>query len=46
LGPRIDIGDHRIAQQLRDLRLGRMAFGEYARRGQTILTPVLESFAA
>jgi hypothetical protein len=41
---RLELGDHRISQQLRDLHLGRALECQYTPRMQTILTPVLESF--
>ena len=43
---RLELGDHRISQQLRDLRLGRMVLSQYTPRAQLTLAPVLESFAA
>jgi hypothetical protein len=40
----LELGDHPIAQELRDLRLGRMLFCQYAPKYHAILSPVLESF--
>jgi hypothetical protein len=42
---KLELGDHRISQELRDLHLGRMVGCQYTPSMQTILTPVLESFA-
>jgi hypothetical protein len=42
---RLELGDHPIAQELRDLGLGRMLFCQYTPQYQAILSPVLESFA-
>lgn len=39
----LELGDHPIAQELRDLQLGRMAYCYYRPRFQAILSPVLES---
>ena len=41
----IRLGDHRISQELLDLHLGAMVQCEYTPSMQSILTPVLESFA-
>ncbi len=41
----LELGDHPITQELRDLDLGRMLFCQYAPQGQAILSPPLESFA-
>lgn len=43
---RLELGDHRMAQELRNLRLGQMLECAYAPRMQTILMPVMESFEA
>jgi hypothetical protein len=43
---RLDLGDHPIAQELRDLGLGRMLAYQYAPSYQSILSPALESFEA
>jgi mRNA-degrading endonuclease RelE of RelBE toxin-antitoxin system len=43
---KLELGDHRISQELRDLHLGGMVGCQYTPSMQTILTPVLESFAA
>lgn len=40
-----ELGDHPIAQELRELNLGRMLFCQYTPQYQVILSPVLESFA-
>jgi hypothetical protein len=40
------LGDHPIAQELEELGLGRMLAYQYAPSYQSILSPVLESFAA
>lgn len=42
---KLELGDHRISQELRDLHLGRMVECRYTPSMQFILTPVLESFA-
>lgn len=42
---RLELGDHRISQELRDMELGRMVLCQYTPSLQVILTPVLESFA-
>ena len=42
---RLELGDHSISQELRDLHLGRMVECQHAPNMQTILTRVLESFA-
>lgn len=41
----LELGDHPIAQELRDLSMGRMLFCQYAPKYQAILSPPLESFA-
>lgn len=41
----LELGDHPIAQELRDLKLGRMAYCFYSPAFQAILSPVLESFS-
>ena len=43
---RLELGDHPIAHELRDLRLGRAVHVQYIPQNQAILTPVLESYAA
>jgi hypothetical protein len=43
---RLELGDHPIAQELKELGLGRMLVYQYAPSYQSILSPVLESFAA
>jgi hypothetical protein len=42
---RLELGDHPIAQELKGLGLGRMLVYQYAPSYQSILSPVLESFA-
>ena len=42
---RLELGDHPIAQELEGLGIGRMLAYQYAPEYQTILTPVIESFA-
>jgi hypothetical protein len=39
----LELGDHPMAQELRDLRLGRMVACSYTPKTQAILSPVLES---
>jgi hypothetical protein len=41
----LELGDHPIAQELRDLNVGRMLFCQYTPQFPAILSPVLESFA-
>ena len=41
---RLELGDHPISQELRDLRLGRMVGYRYSPQLRSILTPVIESF--
>jgi hypothetical protein len=41
----LELGEHPIAQELRDLNLGRMLYCQYTPQFQAILSPVLESFA-
>lgn len=43
---KLELGDHRISQELRDLRVGRVLQSGYTPSMQIILTPVLETFAA
>jgi hypothetical protein len=43
---RLELGDHRIAEELKELRLGRVLGFGYCPQAQGILTPVFESFAA
>lgn len=43
---RLELGDHPVAQELRDLDLGRALAYEYCPQLQAILTPVLESHPA
>ena len=42
----IQLGEHRIAQELRDLKVGRVMAYHYCPQMQGILTPVIESYAA
>jgi hypothetical protein len=42
---RLELGDHPIAQELKGLDLGRMLAYQYAPSHQSVLSPVLESFA-
>jgi hypothetical protein len=42
---KLELGDHRISQEVRDLNLSRMVGCRYTPSMQVILTPVLESFA-
>jgi hypothetical protein len=42
---RLELGDHPIAQELRELELGRMLAYQYVPQYQSILSPALESFA-
>jgi hypothetical protein len=41
---KLELGDHAIAQELRNLHLGRMVHFQYMPQNQAILTPVLESY--
>ena len=41
----IELGDHPIAQELKELGLGKMLVYQYAPQYQSILSPALESFA-
>jgi hypothetical protein len=43
---KLELGNHRISQELRDLHLGRVTLGEYTPATQLILAPVSESFEA
>jgi hypothetical protein len=43
---RLELGDHRIAEELKELRLGRVLGFGYCPQAQGVLTPVFESFAA
>lgn len=43
---RLELGDHPISQELRDLRLGKATSYQYSPQLQAILTSVVESFAA
>ena len=43
---RIELGEHRIAGELKELKLGKVLGYGYCPQAQGILTPVLESFAA
>ena len=43
---RIELGDHRIADELKALRLGSVLAYAYCPQAQGILTPVFESYAA
>lgn len=40
----LDLGDHPIAQELKELRLNRMIGFQYAPQHQALLTPANESF--
>ena len=42
---RLELGNHQISQELRDLHLGRILQYQYCPARQSILTPVCESFA-
>jgi hypothetical protein len=42
---KLELGDHPIAQELKALNLGRMLAYQYTPQHQSILTPVIESFA-
>jgi hypothetical protein len=42
----MELGEHRIAEELKDLKLGRVLGYGYCPQAQGILTPVFESFAA
>jgi hypothetical protein len=42
---RLELGDHSIAQELKELGLGRMLACTYVPSSQSILSPALESFA-
>ncbi len=42
---RLELGEHDIAQQLRNLKLGRMIDYRYCPEGQLMLHSVLESYA-
>jgi hypothetical protein len=39
----LELGDHQISQELKELGLGRMSFCTYAPKYQAILSPILES---
>ncbi len=41
----LDLGEHQIARELKELKLGRVLGYRYCPRAQAILTPVIESFA-
>jgi hypothetical protein len=43
---KMELGDHRIAKELKELKLGRVLGYGYCPQAQGILTPVFESFAA
>jgi hypothetical protein len=43
---RLELGDHTISQELKDLRLGKVISYKYSPQAQAILTSVIESFAA
>jgi hypothetical protein len=45
-GVKLELGTHPIADELRDLNLGRVLGYQYCPQAQGILTPVFESFAA
>jgi hypothetical protein len=42
---RLELGDHPIAQELKELQLGRLLAYQYVPQYQSILSPALESFA-
>jgi hypothetical protein len=42
---KLELGEHRISQELRDLQLGRVTQAEYEPAAQLILTPAFETFA-
>lgn len=42
---KIVLGEHKIAQELRDMKLGKVVSYQYCPYAQCILTPVIESFA-
>jgi hypothetical protein len=42
---RLELGDHPIAQELKNLNIGRLSAYQYAPDYQMILSPVIESFA-
>lgn len=44
-GVRLELGDHPIAQEVREWKLGKILAYQYAPQHQAILTPVAESFA-
>lgn len=44
-GARLELGDHPIAQEVREWKLGQILAYQYAPQHQAILTPVIESFA-
>ncbi len=43
---KLELGDHPVAQELRDLKLGRLMHFQYLPENQAILTPVLETYAS
>jgi hypothetical protein len=43
---RLELGDHPMAQELAEIGMGRLLSYQYTPQYQSILTPVLESFAA
>jgi hypothetical protein len=43
---KLELGDHPISDELRDLKLGRVLGYQFCPQAQGILTPVFESFAA
>ena len=43
---RLELGVHPIADELRELKLGRLMQLQYMSENQAILTPALESYAA
>lgn len=42
---KLELGEHQIAEELRDMKLGRVLGYRYCPQAQGILTPVFESFA-
>ena len=42
---RLELGEHPIAQEMKEWKLGKILAYQYAPQHQAILTPVVESFA-
>ena len=42
----LEVGDHEISEEIRELNLGRVLMYGHCPQAQGILTPVIESFAA